>query len=46
MTNGNLSWQVSQNLYYKQNHEFETLLCQIRIVESFEKQSKWKDDGV
>lgn len=29
---GILSCQVSQNLYCKQNHEFETILCQVRIV--------------
>ena len=30
MTAGNLSRQVSTN--YKQNHEFDTLLCGVRIV--------------
>lgn len=29
---GILSCQVSQNLYCKQNHEFDTFLCQVRIV--------------
>ena len=36
MTAGNLSWQVLQNLHYKQNLEFETFLCQVRIVKSGE----------
>ena len=32
---GNLSRQVSQNLYYIQNHEFETLLMtQLKIVKN------------
>ena len=28
----------SQNLYHKQNHEFKTLLFQVKIVRSCEKQ--------
>lgn len=28
MTKGSLSFQVSQNLYYEQNHEFETKNCE------------------
>ena len=31
---------------YKQNHEFETLLCQVSIVKSCEKQLKRKDDRI
>ena len=31
-----------QNLYHKQNHEFETLSAQVRILKSCEKQSKGK----
>ena len=34
-TMGNLSWQ---NLYCKQNQEFETLLCQVIILKNCEKQ--------
>ena len=30
--------------YIKHKQEFKTFLCQVRIVKSFEKQSKWKDD--
>ena len=42
-----LSWKVSQNLYYKQNHDIETLPCQVRIGKSCEKQSKqtWRALG-
>ena len=29
---------------YQQNHVFETLLCQVRIVKNCEKQLKGKDD--
>ena len=32
--------------FYKQNHEFETFLCQVRIVKSCEKQLKRKDDRI
>ena len=28
---------------YQQTHEFETFLCQVRIVKSCGKQSSWKD---
>ena len=41
---GNSSRQVSQNLPVENIHEFESILCQVRIVKSFEKQSKRKDD--
>ena len=41
---GNSYWQVPQSLYIKHKHELKTFLCQVRIVKSFEKQSKWKDD--
>ena len=30
--------------YIKHKQKFKTFLCQVRIVKSFEKQSKWKDD--
>ena len=40
----NLAKAVSQNLLKKQIHEFETILCQVRIVKNCEKQSKQKDD--
>ena len=30
---GNASWEVSQNLFINKN-EFETLLCQVRIVKN------------
>ena len=30
----------------QEGHEFETFLCQVRNVKSFEKQSKRKDDRV
>ena len=42
-TMGNLNCQVSQNIYQKQIHEFETLLCWVSIVKSCEKQSKQKE---
>ena len=31
---------------YKNKHEFDTLLCWVRIVKSFEKQSTRKDDQI
>ena len=37
---------VSQNLYYKQNHEPRTLLLWVGVVKSCNKQSKWKDDRI
>ena len=42
---GNLSWLVSQNLHYKQNLEFETFLCQVRIVKSGENNRNGKMIG-
>ena len=35
---------MQHSVYYKQNHEFETLLCQVRIVKSCEiEKERWKD---
>ena len=37
---GNLSQELSQNLYYKKTYEFETRLYQVR---SYEKHWIWKE---
>ena len=42
----NSSWYLSQNLSIENKHEFETLLCQVRIVKRCEKQLKEKADRI
>ena len=43
---GPLPRQMAWNLYYKQNHEFETLPCFVRIMKSCENYSKRKYDKI
>jgi hypothetical protein len=45
-TMGNSSLYLSQNLSIENEHEFETLLCQVRIVKRCEKQLKEKADRI